>query len=271
MLADEKNLKILNCILGLLLGLFPSLVNGKNAICEMKAPASCYRAVAIASGTGQQRKEGGSAPLKHCKTSADTDRLFGLKDGSVLSAVSTSLNVDDVATKSGMRKLQQALLISCKDHPNKSCAPTDGEEVAENNANPVNGALKIKCNPDLLSDGKYGICTAEAVRRYIEYIKATTKKCDSEITVTLTPPSGDIIENKDTVIEVVATKSGDVYTWDNKTEFTTKKMDSIVLENAHFTVVDHDDIAIDNQDITVGTPTKISGKFPAGEIKNKSK
>ena len=211
-----KRLPLFGFLIGLVFSSISTIhaqdANTTDLLCGMTAPASCFSASTVISG--QETKKRNPTPT-HCPQA--TWDLTGLRTGSsVLNPICTKLVGSNICdTEMGMRTLQTKLTTEC----GSTCAP-------ETIIDPVN-QLEIACSEDIsLKDGKYGLCTEEAVRRYLEWYKV--ENCNIAPSLTITAPKkatqGEAINAK------ITSAGGTVYKL-NEELFKAEKVEPIKIEN----------------------------------------
>jgi hypothetical protein len=212
-----KKWGILGCVvMGLVMSYMSTIYAQENsstkpALCSMTDPISCFSAIVTANGNAETKKR--KETPNDCPQG--TWDLTGLST-SVLQPLCIELKAGDdsgsCSTKLGMQNLQTKLKTACG---GSTCKPDSIKD-------PVN-QLEITCSENYFNDGKYGLCTAEAVRRYLAWYKAETINCDTQpilkIDTTSNVKQGEKIE-----IKITAT-GGDVWGWEDKPAFTIKKLD----------------------------------------------
>ncbi len=212
-----KRLGLLTCVL---MGLFLGYTSGVHAqentnpsdICSISAPDSCFSVVNIAGGTGEQFKRTGVIPT-HCPTLGI--RGLGNEVSPPFSALFDTLDITNINSIDKVIELQ-LLLASNTTCGGRMCAPM-GESITD--PHPDN-TLSVTCSLDHFSDGKYGVCTQEAVRRYLEWYKVNN--CNSAPTLTLTAPK--TATQGETINARLSSSGGMVYEWEDETAFISKSV-----------------------------------------------
>lgn len=193
--------------------------NTTDPLCGMTTPASCFYVI---SESGERFKgRNPEEPLlpKHCPNSG----IRGLRDDEVLHPLYTEFSVDETLDSIQKMKLLQERLSQTDCSENQSCAPL-GQSIKENPDDDI--AITCSNNTTDFSDGKYGVCTAEAVRRYLTWYKV--EYCNTNPTLTITIPQEATQGEK--IIAKITSAGGTVYKL-NEELFKAEKVDPIKLEN----------------------------------------
>lgn len=184
-------------------------------LCNMTPPVSCFSAVVTANGNAETKKRD-NTPTDCPQGEWD---LTGLNT-SILQPVCENLNVGGSGscnTKNDLKTLQTKLKTACGGN---TCKP-------ENIKDPLN-ELEITCFENYFDDGKYGLCTEEAVRRYLEWYKV--ENCNIAPTLTITAPTETIVGEE--INAKITASGGKIYEWDDENAFITKPVnENPVLEN----------------------------------------
>ena len=215
-----KKIKLLSCIVGLLISIPTSFGAVSNDVCDASPPSSCF----YADDKGDQRKIIINTPT-HCHPGITN--LFGLIDQTVIHAWWP--NDGGIMTKEKMKSMQKTLLESCGwtdsgdgASPGPGCAPEGS--IPETEADDSNTTT---CKLEDFVDGKYGICTREALRRFQAWKKATTLACDDPLSLEITPPDNPE-EGEETSISIGAITGGSIWVWaDDKADVKAAKFIAI--------------------------------------------
>ncbi len=216
-----KKLGLLSCLLGLFVGFTTTVHAEKHPLCTLEPPASCFFAIQLNSRVYEKQslKEksypGDPGPEKHCPVveAESFNHGIGMLPGSsVLDIVYKKLtgNTEHCDDKNAITLLQEKLGTACKGvgNPDGNCRP----------ATVTNNKLDVICTGEHYADGKYGLCTQEAVRRYLEYFKVSTTECDDKPQLVITTNPQQINQGEETTITVTET-NGKAYKWENESNF----------------------------------------------------
>lgn len=229
----RKKIAVLACFCGFLLGLPLLAANAQQApICNYTPPISCFYANTIKTEStkwGRTAKEP-SAP-EHCPTPqnisiyklADDPKNAELLHYNDLLTVCQQLNLL-TTTECNVRNIQRGIKNSC----GGTCYPLN-EELTESGLD--DGSQVVQCSEEFFIDGKYGICTKEAIRRYVEWVKVTSGVCNKAPDLII---HGEDIATKNKPWDTKITQEGgNVFIWDNEEKFISKEIvdDEIELEN----------------------------------------
>jgi hypothetical protein len=233
-----KRLGFLSCIIGLFLG-YSSTIQAQESttppdtqseICGISAPESCF--FVLPSSTERKKRTGDTYPGNtdtpaHCPSIG----LRGLSNNGSI-AFSVLFNTLDITNTDSIDKIieLQLLLNSNTTCGGKRCAPID-ETILD--PDPDNN-FSVTCSLEHFSDGKYGVCTKEAVRRYLEWYKVENCNIAPSLTITATPTQttqGEIINAN------LSSSGGEIYEWENEDAFISKsvapQLENIALSSSN--------------------------------------
>jgi len=240
-----KKFGLLSCLLGLFIGFTATVQAEPHPLCGLSAPGSCFF---VTKDYGERKKRTGDKFVGNVDTPShcpdEVGGLKGLKDDSIFTPLYEILKIDtSKGVINSVTNLQLILSMNttCGGRP---CAPIN-EDISEYPEK--EGWKTVTCKMGLFDDGKYGVCTKEAVRRYIEYFKVSNttnakekiETCDvqPQLVITASPP--EIKQGEPNTITVNATK-GTAYVWDDQSKFTTKTLTSaandLIIEKVKLTI-----------------------------------
>ncbi len=268
-----KKFGLLSCFLGLFFGFSTTIHAELSPICKLSPPKSCFF---VTENYGERKKRTGDTFPDNVNTPVHCPdiNLRGLKDDTMLMPLYTKEFLDVDTSKGSiqtMRNLQLSLYNedSCGE---KRCAPI-GKEISEYPIMEPDGT-KVLCTETHFTDGKYGVCTKEAIRRYIDYFKVTTatnnkdniKGCDTQPQLEIIPPE-TIQQNNEGTYSITAT-GGKAWIWDNESMFIAKSIEgeALTIDNIKLTHDGKQILAKEIPPITLNEPFTLSFTTAGDEI-----
>ena len=237
-----KKFGLLLCSIGLFVSFLPTVQAETNPICNVTAPESCFFVVGDPGKTRERKKRATDSfttdkydleTFSHCPET----NLEGLKDDSMLTSLYTYLHIDQSMDSVGKMESLQFMLSMTDSCGDKICAPI-GKKISENTLASPEGKT-VTCSIEHFDDGKYGVCTKEAIRRYLAYIKAETTICDTkpQLIITVSPTE---IKQQDEVSITVTETNGKAYKWVDEPNFIARKTPlegaALAIENVILTI-----------------------------------
>lgn len=220
-----KRLGLISCIIGLFLGhtssVFAQEATPTPDICNISAPESCFSVRNYDNGPDQHFKREGVIP-SHCPT-LGTRGLSTKEDPFLLIFKALSIKEDNSLSKMEALQIKLEKEDACG---NKTCVPIN--ESIKEYPEKKDGEPSVICSLKNFHDQKYGVCTKEAVRRYLAWNKVTN--CNKAPTLTITAPTETIVGEE--INAKITASGGKIYEWDDENAFITKPVnENPVLEN----------------------------------------